>query len=136
VIEERISESMKKNLVPRLALVSAVFLALTALMLPLPTSAEAQRAEFMINNKSDWDIHHLYLSPSDKSTWGPDQLGERIIHSGESFTLKNIPCGEYDIKVVDDDGDECVIEGVTMCRDHTHWDVTNKELLKCEGWGD
>lgn len=127
---------MKKNPVPRFALAFALLLALAALMLPLSTKAEVQRAEFMINNKSDWDIHHLYLSPSDKATWGPDQLGERIIHSGESFTLKNIPCGEYDIKVVDDDGDECVIEEIVMCKDHTHWDVTNKELLKCEGWGD
>jgi hypothetical protein len=127
---------MKKNLVPRFALAFALLLALAALMLPLSTKAEVQRAEFMINNKSDWDIHHLYLSPSDKATWGPDQLGKRIIHSGESFTLKDIPCGEYDIKVVDDDGDECVIEEIVMCKDHTHWDVNNKELLKCEGWGD
>jgi len=127
---------MKKNLVPRFALAFAVLLAMTALMMPLSTRAEVQRAEFMINNKSDWDIHHLFLSPSDKDTWGPDQLGRRIIHSGESFTLKNIPCGEYDIKVVDDDGDECVVEEIVMCKDHTHWDVTNKELLKCEGWGD
>ena len=127
---------MKKNLVSRIALVCAVFLAITALMLPLPTSAEVQRAEFMINNESDWDIHHLYLSLSDKEEWGPDQLGKRIVHSGESFTLKNIPCGEYDIKVVDDDGDECVIEQVVMCKDHTHWDVTNKALARCQGWGE
>jgi hypothetical protein len=77
----------------------------------------------------------LYLSPEDKETWGADQLGEQVIEPGESFTLKNIPCGEYDIKVVDEDGDACVIEGIVMCKDHTHWDLTNKELAKCQGWG-
>lgn len=126
---------MKKSFVPRIALVAAVLLAMTALALPLPSHAQPQRAEFMINNKSDWGIHHLYLSPEDKDTWGPDQLGSDVIESGESFTLKDIPCGEYDIKVVDEDGDACVIEGIVMCKDHTHWDLTNKELANCQGWG-
>jgi hypothetical protein len=127
---------MKKSFVPRIAIVSAVLLAMTAIALPLPTRAEVQRAEFMINNKSDWGIYHLYLSPEHKETWGRDQLGDQIIKSGESFTLKNIPCGKYDIKVVDEDGDACVMGGITMCKDHTHWDLTNEELAKCEGWGD
>lgn len=126
---------MKKYLVPRFALVAAVLMAMTALALPLPSHAQPQRAEFMINNKSDWGIHRLYLSPEDKDTWGPDQLGEDVIESGESFTLKDIPCGEYDIKVVDEDGDACIIEGIVMCKDHTHWDLTNKELANCQGWG-
>jgi hypothetical protein len=126
---------MKKRFVPRIALVAAVLLAMSALALPGVSHAGVQRAEFMINNKSDWGIYHLYLSPEDKETWGPDQLGDNVIESGESFTLKNIPCGEYDIKVVDEDGDACVIEGIVMCKDHTHWDLTNKELAKCQGWG-
>lgn len=126
---------MKKSLVPRFAIVAAILLAMTALALPLPSRAGVQRAEFMINNKSEWSIHHLYLSPEDKDTWGPDQLRDDVIESGESFTLKNIPCGEYDIKVVDEDGDECIFEGIVMCKDHTHWDMTNQELAKCQGWG-
>ncbi|HKR02423.1 MAG TPA: hypothetical protein VJT09_17230 [Pyrinomonadaceae bacterium] len=126
---------MKKSLVPRVALAAAVLFSMAALALPLPSRAASQRAEFMITNKSEWAIHHLYLSPEDKDTWGADQLGDNTIEPGESFTLKNIPCGEYDIKVVDEDGDECIIEGVVMCKDHTHWDITNKELAKCQGWG-
>ena len=126
---------MKKSLVPRIALVAAVLFAMTALALPLPSKASAQKAEFMIVNKSDWDIYHLYLSRTDKESWGPDQLGDNVIRHSESYTLKNIPCGEYDIKVVDEDGDECIIEDVVMCKDHTHWDITNKELARCQGWG-
>jgi hypothetical protein len=126
---------MKKSLVPRIAIAGAILLAMTALALPSSLRAAAQRAEFMINNKSEWSIHHLYLSPEDKETWGPDQLGDQVIDSGESFTLKDIPCGKYDIKVVDEDNDECVIESIRMCKDHTHWDLTNKELAKCQGWG-
>ncbi|HEX8708139.1 MAG TPA: hypothetical protein VF723_07860 [Pyrinomonadaceae bacterium] len=119
---------------PRIAILALVFCALAAA--PLLTRAESQRAEFMIVNRSDYDIYHLYLSATHKDTWGPDQLGDNVIKSGTSFTIHNIPCGHYDIKVVDDDGDECEIEDVIMCKDHTHWDMTNKDLLKCEGWGD
>lgn len=126
---------MKRNLVPRFAVAAAVLFGLAALALPVPSKAEPQRAEFMINNKSSFDIYHMFLSPEDKDTWGPDQLGEKVIHSGESFTLNDIPCGEYDIKIVDEDGDACIVEGIVMCKDHTHWDLTNSELARCEGWG-
>jgi hypothetical protein len=126
---------MKRTLVPRFAVAAAVLFAFAALALPLPLKAQPQRAEFMVNNRSDWDIYHMYLSPEQKDTWGEDQLGEHVIKSGESFTLNDIPCGEYDIKLVDEDGDDCVVEGIVMCKDHTHWDLTNKELAKCEGWG-
>jgi hypothetical protein len=127
---------MKKHLVPRIALVGAVMLALTVGLLPALSHAQPQRAEFMIVNNSDYDIHQLFLSPTHKDTWGPDQLGDKVIEkSGGSFTLHSIPCGHYDIKVVDEDGDACVIEDVIMCKDHTHWNLTNKELARCEGWG-
>lgn len=126
---------MKRNLVSRLAIIAAVLFGFAALALPVPSKAQPQRAEFMINNKTSFDIYHMFLSPEDKDTWGPDQLGEKVIHSGESFTLNDIPCGEYDIKIVDEDGDACIVEGIVMCKDHTHWDLTNSELARCEGWG-
>jgi len=127
---------MKKRVVPRIAILAAVLFALTMLALPLASQAQPQKAVFMVVNRSDWDIHGLFLSPTHKDTWGPDQLGDEVIkHDGGSYTLHGIPCGHYDIKVVDEDGDACVIEDVTMCKDHTHWDITNKELANCEGWG-
>ncbi|MDT5122820.1 MAG: hypothetical protein QOC96_2302 [Acidobacteriota bacterium] len=127
---------MKKQLVPRIALLAAVLIALTMLVLPHSSHAQPQKAEFMVVNQSDWDIHQLFLSATHKDTWGPDQLGDNVIkHGGGSFTLHSIPCGHYDIKVVDEDGDACIIEDVVMCKDHTHWEVTNKELARCEGWG-
>lgn len=128
----RLSRTSRAILVP----VAAISLALCAFAaLPRHSYAGAQKAEFMIENKSEWDIHHLFLSSSDDDQWGPDQLGDHVLASGTSFTLRNIPCDTYDIKVVDDDGDECVIKGIPMCKDHTHWDLTNKELLGCEGFG-
>ncbi|HVR40257.1 MAG TPA: hypothetical protein VMU84_14270 [Thermoanaerobaculia bacterium] len=97
----------------------------------LPALA-ARRARIKVINQSKWEIHHLYLSSSDADEWGPDQLEDEILAKGDSITLTNIRCDHYDIKVVDEDGDECVIEHVSLCRDNSYWKITDKALLECE----
>lgn len=97
-----------------------------------PTFAAKKKATIKIINQSKWEIHHLYLSPTSEEHWGPDQLGDEVIGTKESFTLRGIDCDDYDIKVVDEDGDECVIEDVNLCGDDTVWKITDKNLLKCE----
>ena len=79
------------------------------------------------------DQGHQSEQVGDDDQWGPDQLGEEVLAKGDSFTLTNIDCDEYDIKVVDEDGDECIIEAVSLCRDNSYWKITDKELLECEG---
>jgi hypothetical protein len=83
-------------------------------------------------NKSLWDIHHLYLSSVDDQEWGPDQLGDQVIASGDSFELHGIPCDDYDVRLVDEDGDECVVGGVTLCADDDAWVITDEDLLTCQ----
>ncbi len=100
-------------------------------------SVEAQggkkkRATVTIANKSDWRIDHFYLSSSEEEEWGPDQLGADVIETGESFTLTNISCDTYDVKLVDEDGDECVLESVDLCGSSETWTITSKDLLKCQ----
>lgn len=93
-----------------------------------------KKATVKVINQSKWEIHHLYLSSSDDRHWGEDQLGEDVLAKGDSITLTNIPCDTYDIQVVDEDGDECVIEEVDMCGDESYWKITDKDLLECEGY--
>jgi hypothetical protein len=112
----------------------AVTLGAFALLPARLNAVEPQSGEFMIVNKSRFTIYHLYLSPSARRSWGRDQLGRKVIKPGDSYTLNRIPCNLYDVKVVDQDGDACEIREVSMCRDHTHWDLTNEDLLKCEGF--
>lgn len=128
---------MKQHFVPRLALSSAVILlALAMLLLPNQSQAATQRDGFMIVNQSDWDIHQLFVSPTHKNSWGEDQLGDNIIkHGGGLFTIRSIACGHYDLKVADEDGNTCIIEDINICKDHARWEVTNKELTRCAGWG-
>jgi hypothetical protein len=117
---------MKKTI--RLSLASLLLCALT-----LPAFA-ARRATVKVINQSKWEIHHLFLSSSDEREWGPDQLGEHVLAKGDEFTITDIPCDLYDIQVVDEDGDECVIEEVDLCGDDSYWKITDKALLECEGY--
>lgn len=87
-----------------------------------------------IVNRADWDIYELYLSPVGDDEWGPDQLGEDVIGKGDSFELHSIPCDDYDVMIVDEDGDECIIEEVDLCMDDEEWVIKNKDLLACQGY--
>lgn len=93
-----------------------------------------QAGEFMIVNKSSYTFAQLFLSPSTRRRWGPDQLGRKVIRPSDSYTLHNIPCGLYDVKLIDENRRECVVTEIPMCRDHTHWEVTNDRLANCAGY--
>ncbi|HEX6159838.1 MAG TPA: hypothetical protein VF111_06705 [Thermoanaerobaculia bacterium] len=109
-------------------------LALGALLLCASAPAFGADAVVKVINQSKWEIHHLYLSSSSDESWGEDQLEDEVLTKGDSLTLTGIPCDEYDIKVVDEDGDECIIEAVSLCKDNSYWKITDKDLLECEGY--
>ena len=94
-------------------------------------SSHAQALSLSIENQSEWEIHELYFSPVDQTTWGPDQLSDKIIESGSTFTLKKIAADDYDMKIVDEDGDSCVVRGVDFSESE-HFVLTDKLLLGCE----
>ncbi|HVR94970.1 MAG TPA: hypothetical protein VMW27_00025 [Thermoanaerobaculia bacterium] len=96
----------------------------------------AKRTTVTLVNRSDWAIHHLFLSSTTDDSWGPDQLGKHVIEPGGSFDLTNIPCDDYDVKLVDEDGDECEIAEVGVCSGDETWKITNDDLLECEGYGE
>jgi hypothetical protein len=114
--------------VARYALLAAVFAAFA-----LPTFAGG-KATVKVINQSKWEIHHVFISPTEQEEWGPDQIGENVLGKGQSFTIHSIPCDTYDIKVVDEDGDECIIEAVELCGQNAYWKITDKDLLECEGY--
>lgn len=91
----------------------------------------ALASDLVVRNESLWDIHFLYLSASDESSWGPDQLEDDVLHSGGSLTLSGVSCDTYDVRIVDEDGDDCEIHGVELCGD-TQWTITDENLLSCQ----
>jgi hypothetical protein len=95
------------------------------------TAFAGEKSKVVIENRSDWVIEELYMSPTDEDEWGPDQLEEDILEPGDSFTLVKVPCDYWDLLIIDEDGDECVLEEVDLCGDKATWSITNDELLNC-----
>ena len=62
---------------------------------PAPTNGSVK-----ILNHSGQTIYYAYISPTSSSTWGNDQLGSSVIANNASFTITNIPAGQYDFKAV------------------------------------
>ena len=87
--------------------------------------------DLIVNNTSEYDIHELYVSKSKSSKWGPDQLQKQTIDAGEKFTLRNIADGIYDLKIVDEDETECIIENVEFS-ESKEWKLTSKIMEKCD----
>ena len=110
--------------VPSFAAIGAFF------ALALGVSAAANSVT--VFNESAWVLTHFYLSPVDEAEWGPDQLGNEVIGTGESFELQNIPCNLYDVRLVDEDGDECVVAEVDICSGDEGWVIESDALLECE----
>ena len=98
------------------------------------TSAFAAPVSVEFQNTSDWTIQHIYLSSTATKEWGPDQLGDKdsdVIASGGKFTLNQIEPGKYDMKIVDEDGDECVLSSLKLGENKVV-DISNENLLNCQ----
>jgi hypothetical protein len=111
----------------RTTLAFATLFGLAAAASAAPTDASVE-----IVNRSAWDIHNLYLSSVDDEEWGPDQLGDDVIASGARYTLTDIPCDAYDVRIVDEDGDECIVAAVALCAGKDAWVIDDSDLLACQ----
>lgn len=75
-----------------------------------------------ITNKSDWEIDHIYISAVENDKWGEDLLGDdEILSKGESIRVE-VDCGNWDVKIVAEDGQECVVDNINLCASDK-WDA-------------
>ena len=96
-------------------------------------SAFGTMANVKIINDSDREIRQMYMRRSGQSDWGPDRLGEEVIGSkGGQHTLTQIPCESYDVKLVDQDSDECVIPAQNVCEHDQTWQISSDDLADCQ----
>jgi len=84
-----------------------------------------------IDNESSYTLIEINLSPTASADWGPDLLGSEVLDPGETFEASGIECDIYDIRVVDDDNDECILDSVDLCLDDSVWTIDDAELAAC-----
>lgn len=87
-----------------------------------------------IDNDSSYAVHHVYLTPAHAVSWGPDQLGTDVLNPHEVALLSGLDCTEYDLRLVDHEGDECVVEDIDLCLQDAHWHLTDNALAACSGF--
>jgi hypothetical protein len=108
-------------------------LALAAMCVAGTASAGANDSKVKVVNSSLWTIAEMYMSSTSTQEWGPDQLGENVIDAqGGTYLLHGVPCGEYDVRLVDEDGDECEIREVGLCGENHEWGIADEDLLTCQ----
>lgn len=95
------------------------FTTAVAFFAALTTSAFAEDVKFTLKNNSEFSIDELYASPSNEDNWGEDILGVDVLAGGESGVVTMADGSEeckYDLKVVDEDGAEHMIEELDLCQ--------------------
>ena len=95
-----------------------------------PVNAQ-DKYSLKLKNSSKYAISRLYVASSDDEKWGFEQLGKHTIDSGDTFTLTDLLPGEYNIKFVDEKGDECVLKKIGVFK-NISWELTTDWLEKCE----
>jgi hypothetical protein len=124
---------MKKSIFSKLFsghILIAGILALAA-ALSNPANAAAQSGTFDVTNDSSYRINNLYVSRSSSDVWGRDRLGSAVLLPGYHTVLTLAP-GLYDVKLVDEDRDVCVVSDVYLGASE-NWTITDAALLLCEG---
>jgi hypothetical protein len=103
-------------------------------LLSLGLMSSAYALKLQVVNKSKTSVHHLYLSEAGAKHWGPDQLGsgsDDTVEPGSKFTLHGIEAGDYDLKLVTEEGTECEIDGAEF-DESKEWVITEHMLDKCD----
>jgi len=110
--------------------VAAVFGLLLMLAIICFTGHAQDQHTLQLENNSGYDIYEVHLSPTRSNFWGRDLLDDDVLRSGQLLNIRRVEAGDYDMKLVDEDGDECVRQ-ISIRSDRT-WNITPDRLLGCE----
>jgi hypothetical protein len=83
----------------------------------LAATAWAGSQDFTLLNQTGLTLVAVYVSPSHVDDWQEDVLGEDVLRDGESVLVEFSPkemAKTWDLKVVDEDGDETIWHGLRL----------------------
>lgn len=94
-------------------------------------AVHAVAATIKIENQSSWEIHEVYFAPSSQDDWGDDHLGKQILKPGTTLTLTGVTPGKWDVRLVDEDEDECIVTGQKISESEK-FVIDDKDLISCQ----
>ena len=83
------------------------------------SAAWAGKQDFVLVNDTGYEVVEIYVSPTSEDDWEEDVLGRDTLADGERVTItfdRDEDRCRYDIKLVDEDGDEAIWTNVNLCR--------------------
>ncbi len=96
------------------ALAAGCTLGTTGGLVASPVSySNYSQVNLSVTNGTGRTICYLYLSPVSDPNWGPDQLGSRVLPSGQTETYQ-LYAGQWDIRA-----DDCAHNQVAVLRNAT-----------------
>lgn len=98
-----------------------------ALMVTLIAGCGGKAPIKVTNELGSWTIQEVYISLSTESGWG-DNLITDVLEPGDEFTSM-VTADNYDIKLIDEDGDEYVKYLVEVGADGFSWNVTLEDMI-------
>jgi hypothetical protein len=116
---------------PRIFALAAALCVFAAM--PLLSSARARAASISIANNSGRSVIHVYLSHTDQDDWGPNQLGDSTIASGDSYTISNVSWDASQVKVVAEDSNGCFLYAVVSSSTDSTWAISASTPADCGG---
>ena len=75
--------------------------------------------DFVLVNKTGYDIDEVYVSPANAKHWGDDVMGKDTLDNGDKVTIqfshKEKEC-DWDMKIAFTDKEEAVWEDFDLCK--------------------
>ena len=93
-------------------------------------TSDSGDSEFVIANRSDFVLEEVHLAEINDPSWGPNLLPD-VLFPGEDLIIVDIPCGTYDVLVVDEFGSSCELASNRLCFDSDVWVIDNTTLAIC-----
>ena len=103
-----------------------------------PSAAFANDADFILKNRTGYQIDEVYVSRHSSDSWGKDIMGSGSLENGRTVKI-TFPHGNgachFDIKVKYEDGDKAEWGNVDLCQYEAitlFWDQKN-QVTRAEG---
>lgn len=93
--------------------------------------AADHKSTVSIVNETGYGFYLLYLSTTFSDDWGPDLLEDGVLSPGQRFTLTEVPCAEYDLLIVDENGNECILSAIPVCGSQETWSFDADHWADC-----
>jgi len=86
---------------------------------PVASTANLQQAcdtSFVVVNQSSLTVAQLFFGSSARTTWDADMLGSNVLPPGRQVPYRARNPGNYDFRVVWQNGRAAELRGVNICR--------------------